>query len=233
MIDPKEYKLHVFDLDDTLVNTRYSYTIAQERAVCDTFPHITPEKISALMPDLRWICQQFGSGNVTDYMSAFLNTRPDLFTFDSKLLQLIVDRYRQTFAGEFGCFNGALAYLQHLKKMGKTIALVSNGSVESQLKKLRSTGLHVYFTPSLCFISADYPPNLKKPSPHMLEQACQSADALPKETIFYGNSVGDVLAGNLAGVTTVHFSGSTPLPENLPEIARPDYSIESWIIMVG
>ncbi|MBU2509921.1 HAD hydrolase-like protein [bacterium] len=228
MIDPEDYKLHIFDLDDTLVNTSYSYTIAQESAIRDTFPQIPSDAITALLPVLKWMCRQFGSGNISEYMSAFLKSRPDLFAVDSDILELILDRYKCSFNTEFKCFNGAISYIQYLKKTDKKLALVSNGIVASQFEKLRTTGLDSFFPAPLCYISGAYPSNFKKPSPHMLEQACQYVGVSPPEVVFYGNSVGDILAGNLAGVTTVHFSESTPIPGDLPAIARPDYTIENW-----
>lgn len=63
----------------------------------------------------------------------------------------------------------------------------------------------------------------------MVEFACKSVGIDPVQSIYYGNSTEDILAGNLAGVTTVLIGEDPDKNSNLPEIARPDFRLESWI----
>ncbi len=62
----------------------------------------------------------------------------------------------------------------------------------------------------------------------MLEKACQETGISPKKSVFYGNTVNDMLAGKLAGVTTAHFAGTTILPNDIPEMVKPDFSFQLW-----
>ena len=228
MMDCRQFDFHIFDLDDTLINTRHSYKKAQEIAVRKTFPEVSPNQINQTLPVLRWICRQFGSGNVLGYMRAFLQSETEFLPQRKDNLDKLINFYQSSFNSELVCFEGASEYIQNLKSAGLKIALVSNGYWESQLAKLNHVGLDSFFVENLIYISENFPPLLKKPDPHMIREACKEADVSHEKSIFYGNSSDDILAGNLAGVTTAHFYGSTRLPEETPAIAKPDFIFEKW-----
>jgi FMN phosphatase YigB (HAD superfamily) len=228
MIDLAPFELHIFDLDDTLVNTRYAYTTAQERAVKSAFPNASSERLVQALPRLKWLCGQFGSGNQKGYMSAFIaGESEDLPSCPEPLEQMSLT-YNQNFKSLLSCFDGVIDYIRQLQSKGKTIALVSNGIRDNQLDKLSRVGIRTLFDDNLIFISGDYPPALKKPSPHMIEEALRESEIIGGKTLFYGNSTDDMLAGNLAGVTTAHFNGSTELPEGIPAIATPVFTFQNW-----
>ncbi len=227
-MDFSTFDLHIFDLDDTLINTRCAYQKAQEYSVKNTFPKILPESIDKTLPDLRWICKQFGSGNPAGYMSAYLKSEPELFPQQSGTLEKLISRYQQRFNSELTCFEGVVDYIKVLHSVSRTVAIVSNGYHESQIAKLTRVGINTLFPENLILISGDFPSGLKKPSPYMIEKACIESAIPLEKAVFYGNSIDDILAGNLAGVTTAHFGGSTELPEEIPDIAKPDFTFQEW-----
>jgi putative hydrolase of the HAD superfamily len=227
-MDWQKYELHLFDLDDTLVTTRSAYSIAQEAAIRDAYPAISPQNLQELLPKLKWICHSFGSGNVREYMSAFLKSEPDHFQFTPAKLTEILHQYRNHFQSNLVCFDGVKLYLDRLVANQKKIGLISNGTTKSQRAKLDLSGLSPFFPKRFTFISDKFPQDLKKPSPFMVEKACKKVGVKPEKAVFYGNSAADMLAGNLAGVTTVHFAGSTALAETLPEVVRPDHTLLAW-----
>lgn len=222
------FDLHIFDLDDTLINTKASYWFAQMAAVEDLFPHLEKNQRDALAPQLKWLCNLFGSGKVKAYMEAFLRSYPDLFSVDESLIDALRHRYDVHFQSKLVCFEGVFACLDYLTRHQKQIAIVSNGMVDSQMRKLRLTGLDSCFPNSAIYISSEYPWDLQKPSPFLVEKACSDRGVKPGQAVYYGNAVVDMVAGNLAGVTTVHFNGTTSLPDDLPPIAVPDDVIQSW-----
>jgi len=228
MTDYFNHDLFIFDLDDTLINTRESYHLAQIEAVKKTFPHLKPNELDACIPDLKWFCKLFGSGNPGKYFSAFLKNRPTLFQNSQENINALLEIYNQQFWSLLTCFKNAHSFLHHLKQIGKIVAIASNGIVASQQKKLNTTGLNSYFSNDLCFISGDFDSSLKKPSPFLIQQACQQTGIPPEHTIFFGNIVSDMVAGKLAGATTVYFGLSEIDLSILPDMANPDMIWEKW-----
>ena len=60
----------------------------------------------------------------------------------------------------------------------------------------------------------------------MLNQVLEKCDRRPEEAVFFGNASIDVLAGNMAGVTTVavaEFSNSREL-----RLLTADYHLSEW-----
>lgn len=228
MIDLGDYDLHIFDLDDTLINTKQSYWSAQITAVGEVFPHLTSDHLDTLSIHLKWLCSRFGSGNVQAYMGALLKSEPDLLEYSETNLDRLVERYNFHFPNNLTCFTDSKNYLHKLKQAGHHIAMVTNGSISSQTKKLEWTGLNQFFPSEYIFISGEYPWDLQKPDPFLVELACKKAGIRANRTVFYGNAIVDMLAGKLAGAATLHFAGSTPLPENIPEFVKPHRTIYHW-----
>ncbi len=227
-MDPANFDLHIFDIDDTLVNTKEAYWFAQEAALREVYPEVGENKIQALLPRLKWLCATFGSGNVEEYFSAFLASTSDIFPLGSKRLNAILTTYHDTFGSQFTSFKHVEVYLRYLLDIQKKLAIVSNGSVDSQLSKLNTTGLLSFFIQDAIFISDQFPRHLQKPSPHMVKTACEQLGVLPDKAVFYGNSDVDVLAGNLAGTTTAHFAKTTKISSELSTYSSPDFTFTSW-----
>jgi len=191
-----DFDLHIFDLDDTLINTRQAYFSAQEKALREVFPGLNGNSLSNSLQDLRWLCRIFGSGNTETYFSAFVSSRPDLQTENKHLVPLLTAVYQDAFQSNLKPLEGAMGYLHVLENCNKKLALVSNGITASQLFKLRLTEFDTFFPQKHCFISETYLPEQKKPAPHMVELACNSAGIDSDRSVFYGNSGEDILAGN-------------------------------------
>ncbi|NQU64271.1 MAG: HAD hydrolase-like protein [SAR324 cluster bacterium] len=229
MTELLEFDLHIFDLDATLINTRQTYYSAQEAAVRQVFPELTGKSLLSGMRDLRWLCRIFGSGNTEAYFSAFIASQPDLQDAGEDSIVLLTAAYQNAFLANLKPLAGAKTYLRSISISNKKLALVSNGNKNSQLQKLHSTDLDVFFPEPVCFISEAYLPAQKKPSPHMVNLACDFAGIVSELSVFYGNSIEDILSGNLAGVTTVLIGENPGDTDNMPEIARPDFYLKSWI----
>ncbi len=229
MIELPEFDLHIFDLDDTLINTRAAYYSAQEEAVRKVLPELTGAPLLSALQDLKWLCRVFGSGNTESYFAAFIASQPNLNATDTSSAALLTTVYQDAFQLNLRPLDRVRHYLKTLQTSGKQLALVSNGTKASQLKKLHLTGFADFFPDKQCFISETYLPSQKKPSPHMIELACQSVDIDPGRSVFYGNSAEDILAGNLAGVTTVLIGKDNSVDDTLPEIGQPDFRLDNWL----
>ncbi|MFH2131333.1 MAG: HAD family hydrolase [bacterium] len=229
MIELPDFDLYLFDLDDTLINTRQAYTSAQATTIRNAFPALTGNELAAGLKDLSWLCRIFGSGNPEGYFSAFLASRSDLQRNGKTTVSALTASYRSAFESNLEPLAGAESYLLGLANRKKRMALVSNGVTRSQFKKLQLSGLNAFFPESHCYVSESYHPTQKKPSPYMIHRACQETGIDSAQSVFFGNSPEDILAGNLAGVATVLVGENMELENDTPDIALPDYRMDSWM----
>lgn len=221
----RRFKLHLFDLDDTLINTRNTYYNAQEIALKQIFPLIRSDDFSWSLDELRWLCRACGSDNAELYMEAFLRSHS---SYTPEIQSVLHMEYQEHYWTNLEILEGAYNYLEHLSNAEIPIALVSNGQKKIQRKKLKITGLDRFFSEDNSFISSNYPTANKKPSPYMIQLACEKYGIAPEETIYYGNNSEDIMAGNLANTTTAYFGDVAYLKEMLPGIANPDLIVSAW-----
>jgi len=219
-----QFKLHLFDLDDTLLQTRSSYHAAQRYAVEQLFENQNIEFSEQAIQEIQWFSKQIGSIDPPTYMGAFLKNRGLLSEAN---LTYLIQCYRESYWGAMKLYPGAEKYLQFLQADGKLLGLVSNGTTSTQQKKIKTTHLSPYFDESARFISGDFDRLHKKPHPFMLEQAMAFFAVSAEETIYYGNTQDDVLAANLAGVTSLWYGPDSPGP-NAPTLGQPDIQWDSW-----
>ena len=222
------FKLHIFDLDDTLLDTSFAYTTAQKTAIQEAFPDLSEAETSVQLSRLRWLSKKFGTGNVLDYMRAYLMSLIEPTVDIENTLALMESVYNNSYWSLLGSMDGAIKYLQAITEHGRRISLVSNGNEDTQRKKIKYSELDRYFPDNACYISGQFSMEKKKPSPFMIEKACQDIGISRDQSVFYGNSIDDVLSGNLAGVTTALIGRSDSSIQDVPNIAVPDYVFKNW-----
>jgi len=221
-------QFHIFDLDDTLINTRWSYQEAQKAVVRELWPDKKISEINELHDLLSWYCQQTGSGNTDLYFELFIRSTISDSQQWSESIAKALDCYQKQFEFHLRFDPIALQYLKKLLNSGKKIALVSNGDLEKQLRKLQLTKLYAFFEKDHIYISGQYPQNCKKPSPFMIQKACHDAKYQANKTVYYGNTLSDVIAANLAGVCSVFIETTDKIDPSKPKIAQPDNQIKNW-----
>jgi FMN phosphatase YigB (HAD superfamily) len=228
MINLPDADLYIFDLDDTLINTREAYFSAQKTAIKEVLPELVNPSLADRLADLKWFCRIFGSGQPDNYFAAFVGSLPTSSAAHEKTVTSLVEAYHTAFQSNLRCLDGAKPFLQSLIDQKKMLALVSNGKTASQLNKLQVTGLEPFFAESTRFISETVSPTLKKPSPHLLKIACLAVDTEPAHAIFFGNSPEDILAGNLAGVLPVFIGEDPVFNQKIPDIVQPNFRLDHW-----
>jgi FMN phosphatase YigB (HAD superfamily) len=226
MINLPEFELYLFDLDDTLISTRGAYRAAQENAVTDVFSG--PSRMTATYANtVRWFCQHIGSSQPELYFAAFLKSIDIPISDFEPTLSALLNAYHERYWNLLDPLPGAVQFLKLLANQGKPLALVSNGAVGVQNKKLKQCSLDRFFSSQNRFISENYNPSQKKPSPYMIEEATRTNHVGPDQTVFFGNAMVDILAGNLADVTTVAV-GTWSSDINIPSLGKPDFQIKGW-----
>ena len=224
----RDLKLHIFDLDDTLINTKHSCATAQTTAFDNVFPNFDETKRKFCLELIYWLCQRFGSGCPEQYFEAFVQYS-NLFAGDKhKILDSLIKSYHLAFFEEIQPMEKVVDYLETLRSSNRKLAIVSNGSVASQEKKIVLTRLDDYFPKRARFISESFPSTLRKPSPYMILLACRKMEIEESNTVYYGNVVNDMVAGNLAGVTTVLVGFSKSIESTRYKIAKSDFTLNHW-----
>ncbi|ROR43395.1 HAD family hydrolase [Kitasatospora cineracea] len=126
--------------------------------------------------------------------------RPDLVTVaDNALASLEMEAMR------YGRPNsGGESVLRACARSGRSVSVVSNNAGAAIETYLADQGLDGYVT--RVFGRAPGDPSSMKPNPRLLLEAMDSIKSKPEETIFIGDAVRDVEAGNAAGVSTLGYA---------------------------
>ena len=223
----RSYKLHIFDLDDTLINTSQNYKMAQEKAIRLVLKKWMREENSS---QIHWLCRQFGSGQPELFFSAFvklyvLKSIPDsksTHNLAEEITIKLVEIYNRIYWKNLIAFDGAISWLKTLSELGRVLYLASNGKYRQQIKKLNATNLMPFFQKNQVLVSSQFETHKKKPSPFMLERILLLANMNKRDALFYGNIESDILAGKLAGISTA-FHKIGPDPQ-----LKADFRFKSW-----
>ncbi len=111
--------------------------------------------------------------------------------------------------------------LRELKARGFLMGVVTSKRRLGVERGMRLCGLEGWFEVSLC--AEDTKRN--KPHPEPLQQAMAALNVAPEETIYVGDSVHDIVAGQAAAVLTAAAAWG-PLPPTELAALRPDYWLE-------
>ncbi len=224
-----DFQLHLFDLDDTLIQTRPIYLAAQQAAIEQAFPHQSASEAQQRTARMAYLSKKFGSSLVDQYLDAFLHEESSDIQQRQALKEQLLQVYSQEYWGKLKIQPQAIAWLERLQKEGRFLGLVSNGIPQLQAEKLKRTGLADWFPSERQWISGNFPPACKKPSPYLLEKALAYFQVAPQGAVYYGNIAEDVIAAHLAGMQCC-FLG-TPEPA-APALAQPDWSIANWAALL-
>ena len=97
----------------------------------------------------------------------------------------------------------------------------------NQINKLIQTHLIHYFQREKIFVSGQFTTSeSRKPFPYMINTYLDTFSYQPKECVFYGNIMNDIIAGRLAGVTTILLA--TDYQQNILSVSQPHIHIENW-----
>jgi putative hydrolase of the HAD superfamily len=119
-------------------------------------------------------------------------------------------------------YPGALEVLARLRSHGYRLAVVTNGSAESQRAKLRSSGLEVLVDAVL--ISAEE--GVKKPARELFVRAAERLGVVAAGCVFVGdNPLSDVAGAQRAGMKAVWVRGRLEWPEDLE--VTPDHTVDA------
>ena len=218
-----DYELYLFDLDDTLLNTRKALLTGWENAL--RHPKLEKKSKEEYIFLLKLLTKLFGTTADGEYWQAFVREILPEVKNPQPLAQELIARHQQTYWQTLQPFPDVMTVLERLLEKQKKMAIVTNGVLDFQQEKLKHTRLDAYFANQV-FCSDQFAWRYQKPSPYMIQQAITNRQVTVKNTIFWGNADIDIMAGNLAGVTTVLIAEVTK-PSDL-HLLTASYSIQNW-----
>lgn len=223
-------KLHIFDLDDTLINTREAYGNAQKELVKKIVEEVKGKNFEEEFKVLRWFSTLFSSSNPEGYFTAYSRHLSEDCGFSMSAEEML-SIYNDYYWSHLKCFEKIKNYIELLLSKDLKLSIVSNGYTNLQLKKLRSAGLIDYFSLHSIFVSDMFSFKNKKPSPFMIQQACVMSKTETDDAVYYGNITEDIVSGNLANVSTV-FIGDKDFKEDVQvtHLSKPNLILKNrWL----
>lgn len=217
------YQLYLFDLDDTLIQTRMAIRHSWRQTL--QHPSLQGRSVDEWIETLRGFTRLYGTTADREYWQAFAVEATEELLNPHPLAEELRQIYRTHYWQVLQPPEHLSQYLQRLQQEQRKLALITNGLLGLQTEKLTAVGFAPYFQGQI-YCSDQYEWAHQKPSPHMLYRAMEQANVSPEQTIFFGNATIDILAGNLAGITTVAVA-EFENPQQL-RLLEPDYRIHSW-----
>ncbi len=178
-------KLIVFDLDGTLVDSKFDITNAINYAIRPMgLPELTPEDA------IRFV----GEG-ITRLIEKILGN--DHAEKKPYVMEKFLRYYSEHLIDNTMPYKGVMKTLQSMNAYKK--AVISNKREDLSRRLLEGLGLAAYFD---LILGADSVAE-RKPSPVPVLKAMEILHATPRETIMVGDSNIDIEAGKKAGVKTI------------------------------
>lgn len=195
----------VFDLDGTLVDSVTDVAVAYCRAL----------RVRGFEPpDLEQV-------RIGPSLEAMI--RHDVGEdADPAVVDAVANEFRRLYdADDYGrttLFPGALELLTRWRRSGVRLSIATNKRSVATRRLLEIKGIADFFDEVLC-IDRD---GEKWSKTRMLDHIMAATGVGPEETVFIGDSAGDVRAGRETGVTTVGVLYGYEPPEDV-QAAGPDY----------
>jgi phosphoglycolate phosphatase len=190
-------KLWVFDLDGTLIDSRYDLVTAVNATLDNLGLSPLPEAT---------IVSYIGDG-AEDLIRRSLETAgmpsPEIRGIFSETMRWFLDYYGEHCLDRTVPYPGALELLDAVAARGCAMAVLTNKPEKPALKILENMGILSRFTH---VIPGDGPLG-KKPDPTGLAYILKAVNTLPHESVLVGDSLQDLQTARNAGVSFIAFMG--------------------------
>lgn len=178
----------LFDLDGTFADTAPDLGAALNRLRADR--DLSPLPLTTLRP--------FVSQGVRGMLRAGLDMLPDHPDYRPYYDRFLV-HYQSAICVDTCLFDGIDTLVDCLESHGIAWGIVTNKSQRFTAPLMESLG---YARRAACIVSGDSAPR-PKPHAHPMHLACALAGCQPHTTLFVGDDLRDIQAGQAAGMVTV------------------------------
>jgi len=217
----KNYKYVFIDLDDTIWDFHANARLAMkdmfdDRDLIRYFEDFNQFfDIYAKRNIELW--ELYGKGEITkEYLSKerFLYPLSKMGITDEKLAVEIGQHYLDNLPTKTALMPHAIELLDYLTEKKYPLTIISNGFVEVQYRKMRSSGIEHYFNHIVLSEAA----GALKPDKQIFEYALELNGAKPNEAIMIGDSyAADIVGAINAGIDSVYYPLHYPENGEKPE----------------
>ncbi len=204
----RHVKLIMFDLDGTLVDSRYDITNAVNFAL---------KEIGFREKSMAEVTSYIGNG-VRELIKKVLGEKNGIFF--EKALAMFTDYYREHSSDNSVLYPGVLEILEFFKDKRKII--ITNRNYEFAVITLKLKGIYNYFD---TIVGGD-DIGCMKPSSCPLDKSMYDLKVDKNKAIMVGDMDIDILAGKKAGVITCGVTYGIGNKDDIVK-ANPDYIIEN------
>ncbi|WP_421740360.1 HAD family hydrolase [Cellulomonas sp.] len=220
----------LFDIDDTLVDTRGAFGHALSVVACEYLPDLPPER----HPELVTVWRADVGGHYAAYTRGEVGFVEQRMTranelhaqfggpvLDAEGFAVWDEAFQTAFAGGWTVHADVDAVLDKLLAAGLVVGALSNASVELQTIKLERVSL-LERVPMLVGVDTL---GFGKPDPRVFAEACRRLGTAPERTAYVGDELDvDAVAAREAGLLGIWVDrpGARRLPLTDAEIARAD-----------
>ena len=206
----RSYKLYIFDLDGTLVDTKPDIARALQKML---------EEASLPVPNLNEVSRAIGGG-AKNAVSMLTGLEGDALL---PHLALFNEEYERMCADNTCVYEGGEALLRRLKEAGAKLALVTMKYKAPTLKILATHGLNM-FDAVLTFDDV----SKRKPDPESLFMLCERFGVDTADVLMIGDTVTDIRYAHAAGADCCAVAYGYGETEDLLAL-KPTYAVESLL----
>ena len=144
---------------------------------------------------------------------------------DDETIDSLSEAYIANLSNFGNVFPNAIEILQYLKPKYQ-IHIITNGFHEVQGKKLKNSGIHMFFE----HIVDSEMAGVKKPNPKIFNLALEKAQVHAEKSIMIGDNLeADILGAKAVGMNTIHFNSNNEAPHNHSEIINELSEIKNYL----
>lgn len=182
----------VFDLDDTLVDSRQFCGETIARVITAIDPKISFDMICQLHDNMKGL-------TVDDLYKHIVKE----IGLDADMVNLLKQDYiiQQNNIHRLQIFEGVVEMLEFLKSSGKRLYICTNRKKELMEQVIESNNIHGYFDEIVSCIDAGY----RKPNPYCLLDLIKRSGVDVREFIYFGDSEVDSIFAQNAGIDHIVF----------------------------
>lgn len=227
-----KYKYLFFDLDNTLYDFSANSKLALHDALekLDILPHLPSfeEFYDVYHPINDRLWGEYREKKITkdDLRAKRMRLSLDHFKYRLKFSPLVVDdKYLEIMPSKAMLMPNTLEVLAELKRRGYQMLIITNGFLEVQSKKMKTTHLAPYFSHLVISEVVKVP----KPDAQIFEYAMECCKASPSECVMIGDSLeSDILGAQNAGIDQIYYNWQhLEIDESQP--VKPSFIIDSLL----
>ncbi len=222
------FKAVVFDLDRTLFDRYATFKSILKTDIAYTV--FKAEKgADAILKEWTFADKQFIHLGAKHWDCVYDHLKSkDLICDNIPKENFFADNIARLFSKTAILYPDTVSTLEHLKKAGIKLGIITNGKHELQMRKIEMLGITEYFQQII--ISRDY--NTDKPDRALFDIMAKRLNIAPKEILFVGDDpINDVDGARRAEYKTAWINASGFWP--CPEIARADFEIDALNELIG